>query len=302
MIDATSSLHFQRGQGLPGRAWLTGEIEALDDLVKDCGFVRREVFAEVGLSRGVALPVHQGDEIHAVLEFFGKNSARVDPEIQRLLKTVGSQIGAAILRKEGAEGRETLRREMMHRAGNSLSILSAIYRNCSRRAASKEDLDEAFLGRITAVGRANRMAIVEGERGVPLSELIMDALGLLPDRDAIELVVSPIVIASEVVMPLSLIFNELGTNALKHGASERGSRLRIKVATCDKSDELIFEWHELRKEPLKARPEQPGRQGFGTQLMRAMIEGRLGGSFERQLDEKGFHFEMRFPRGRLEED
>ena len=300
VIEATSCIQFKRGQGLPGRAWLTGELEALDDLVNDCRVIRREVFAEVGLTRGVALPVRHGGEIHAVLEFFGTDSSRLDPEILRLLKTVGSQIGAAIRRKEGAESRETLRREMMHRVSNSLAVLSSIYRSCSRRAASKEELDESFLSRVMAIGRANRMAIVESDRGVSLPDLILDALAVLPDRDAVELVAPPVIICSEAVMPLSLILNELGTNALKYGTLGHESQLHIRVACCDEMGELRLDWRELRHVPLDAPPEQPSRKGFGSQLLHAMIESRLGGSFERRLDETGFHCAMRFPRSQLE--
>lgn len=300
VVEETSRHHFGYGQGLPGRAWMTGELEIIEDLVKDCKFVRKAVFAEVGLTRGVALPVSHGGQIHAVLEFFGTEKSRLDPELVRMLKTVGSQIGAAIRRKEGAEGRETLRREMMHRVSNSLSILSSIYRSCSRMAASKEELDETFLGRVEAVGRANRMAIVEGERGIQLPELIRDSLAILPDRKDMRLDTATVAICSEAVMPLSLILNELATNALKYGTLGHDSRLHVRAEICDRMGELHLEWCELRHRPLDTLPEQPSRTGFGTQLMRTMIENRLNGSFERRLDENGFHFSMRIPKHQLE--
>ena len=102
------------------------------------------------------------------------------------------------------------------------------------------------------------------------------------------------------MMPLSLILNELGTNALKYGTLGHESRLHIWAASCDEMEELRWDWRELRHVPLDAPPEQPSRQGFGTQLMQAMIESRLGGSFERRLDEAGFHCAMRFPKGQVE--
>ncbi|WP_370162225.1 PAS domain S-box protein [Limimaricola soesokkakensis] len=300
VVEETSRHHFGLGQGLPGRAWMSGELETIEDLSHECKFVRKKVFAEVGLTRGVALPVSHGGQIHAVLEFFGTAQSRLDPEMQRMLKTVGSQIGAAIRRKEGAESREILRREMMHRVSNSLSILSSIYRSCSRQAASKEELDKMFLNRVMAVGRANRMAIVEGGRGIALPDLIRDALAVLPDHEDITFDVAPVSICSGAVMPISLILNELATNSLKYGTLGSESTLLIKAGICDHVGELNLEWCELRHYPLDNCPAQPTRIGFGSQLMQAMIEGRLNGRFERRLDETGFHFSMRIPKHQLE--
>ncbi|MEQ5829331.1 PAS domain S-box protein [Sulfitobacter sp. NFXS29] len=300
VVEATSGLQFKPGQGLPGRAWQSGGLEALENLIGDCKFLRREVFTEVGLTRGVALAVPHGGNVHAVLEFFGTDSSRMDPEILRLVKTVGSQVGAAIRRRQGAESRETLRNEMVHRVSNSLSILSSIYRQCSRQARSIQELDDMFLGRIIAIGRANKTSIVEAERGVFLPDLIKESLAMLPDHDKIVIDAPPIMICREAVMPLSLILHELGTNALKYGGLGGGDRLYIQVSNADTSDVLRLDWEERRREPLAAPPEQPERRGFGSRLIQTMVEGRLGGRFERRLDETGFHFNAHFFKDRLE--
>ena len=293
VITETAGVHLRIGQGLPGLAWQTGELEALNDLENDGNFVRRAVFARVGLTRGVAVPVQHGGEVHAILEFFGTKASRLDPEILRMLKTVGSQIGAAIRRKEEAENRETLRREMAHRVGNSLMVLSSIYRSCSRNAASKDELDEAFLGRIMAMGRANQMAIVEADQGVVLPDLINNSLCILPDRQHVTVVAPDILIGSDQVMPLSLVLNELATNTLKYGTLGSESRLDIHAETCGVTGELLLTWEELRFQPHDLPPPQPIRVGFGTRLIRTMIEGRIRGSYQRVLDETGFHFVIR---------
>ena len=299
VIEETANLQFKLGEGLPGRAWQTGKLEALDCLASESAFVRRESFAEVGLTRGVALPIQHGGEIHAVLEFFGTETSRLDPEILRMLKTIGNQIGAAIRRKESVENREMLRQEMVHRVGNSLSVLSAIYRSCSRNAACKEELDEAFLGRIDIMGRSNRMAIIEAETGIPLRELMINSIEILPNPEEIQIEAPSIMIPSESVLPLSLIFNELATNALKYGALGSESKLEIRVKTDPSSDVVSIEWCELRDHLLDQAPSHTERIGFGSQLVQAMVEGRLRGTFERQIDEAGFHFIMRLPKAHI---
>ncbi len=300
VVEATRAVRFGLGEGLPGRAWQSGQLQALFDLPASCQFIRRSAFEEVGLTRAVALPVRQGGEIHGVLEFFGTLHARLDEEVLRMLQTVGSQIGVALHRKEHAEHRETLRREMSHRVGNSLSVLASIYRSCSREARTKDELDEAFLGRLVAVGQANRMAVEDASESVALPALIREAISILPERDRISIEAPDMAVDRDSVMPLALVLNELATNALKHGSSCEDSRLAVRARFDGSHENLVLEWREHRAVPLAAPPPTPERVGFGTKLMQHMVEGRLGGIFERCLDEAGFRVMLRLPRERLE--
>ncbi len=300
VIDASEELTFELGHGLPGRAWKARDLVAIDDLAADPDFIRKTPFTQAGLTRGAALPVLQGDRLYAVIEFYGAVGARFDAEMLRMLKTIGSQIGAAVRRKEAAEQRETQRREVAHRVGNSLTILSSIYRSCARQASSIDELSHTFLNRLLAVGRANHMSLEDSNHGVDLGSLIKDAVGLLPDGDRIAIAAPELIVEAGCVMPLSLVLNELATNTLKYGPLGTNGTLSITVSACPKLKELRFDWHEARTEPLEQDPPEPRRIGFGTHLIRSMIEGRLGGSFERHIDRTGFRLIARMPRSVIE--
>ncbi|MSU88171.1 PAS domain S-box protein [Rhodobacteraceae bacterium 2CG4] len=296
VIDATRQVRLGYGEGLPGRAWREGSLVYQPDLASDLGFARRDAFSGAGLTCGIALPVLRGGNVHAVLEFFGTEASRFDPDILRLVRTVGSQIGLAIQRKHEAERRETLRGELAHRVSNSLTILASIYRNCARSAATIEDLSAAFLGRLTAVGNANRLAIQEADQSVELVDLVREAIGLVPESGKVPVDVPALKIASDMVMPLSLVLNELATNALKHGDHDSGDlALMIRGEIDADSGDLVLYWHERRTEPLSADP--TARVGFGSRLISGMIEGRLGGRFERHIDACGCRVQIRVPLG-----
>ncbi|WP_138933261.1 PAS domain S-box protein [Roseovarius arcticus] len=299
-VKATELLRFTPGEGLPGLAWESGELQFLDDVTRSERFLRSKAFEQIGLVRAVALPVRQGGEIRAILEFFGSSKARLDADILRMIQTVGSQIGVAIHRKQEAEGRETLRREMTHRVGNSLSVLTSIYRSCSRAAQSKDELDKAFLGRLVAVGNANRLSIENATEGATLSSLVREAIEIFPEPDRVEINVIDLMIDCESVMPLALILNELATNTLKHNDLCADSRLTINANFDEAAEQVVLEWEELHAAPLVTPPPEPTRVGFGTQLMQVMIESRLRGSFERKLDQTGLHVAIRLPRERID--
>ncbi|WP_216635980.1 PAS domain-containing sensor histidine kinase [Neptunicoccus sediminis] len=300
VVDETERLTFASGEGLPGLAWKFGELKFLNEVDSSPHFLRRQVFKQVGLASAVALPIWQGGEIKAVLEFFGSQKAKLDADILRMLSTVGSQIGIAIHQKQEAEHRETLRREMSHRVGNSLSVLASIYRSCSRAASNKDELDEAFLGRIVAVGHANRVAIENATQGASLNSLIVDSIEIFPAQDRIELDVIDLHVGYESVMPIALILNELATNALKHNEHFEKIQLKISASYCEATEQVVLKWFERRAAPLVAPPNGPTRVGFGTQLIKLMVENKLGGQLDRHIDESGLSCVFRVPRNRIE--
>lgn len=295
VVAETARYAFRRGEGLPGAAWAKRKALIAQNLDTDPTFQRREVFAKVGLKKGVAIPVRLRGETQAVLEVFGDADSRLDDEAVRLLKTVGVQLGAAIRKKESAEMRETLRREMVHRVGNSLAVLASIYRACSRQAATKEELDDAFIGRVTAIGGANRMAIFEAEEGLQLSALIRDALEVLPDGAASTIEAPDLTVGAEAVLPLSLVFYELATNGVKYGGLGDGGQLNVSATVDEDARAVSILWEERRPETTARRGTGAAKEGFGSTLVRSMVERRLAGAMTREVSEAGFRCEMTIP-------
>ncbi|HCP80196.1 MAG TPA: hypothetical protein DIT67_00880 [Octadecabacter sp.] len=299
VIDFTHRLKFRRGEGVPGRAWETGELQIVEDVAAAPVFVRRKIFTSVGLSCAVALPLWQGSQVYGVLEFFGTAKSHLEPQVLRMIQTIGSQIGVAIRRKEHSEYRETLRREMSHRVGNSLAVLSSIYRSCSRTAKTKDELDALYLSRITAVARASRLALDHASHDAPLRDLVDAAIDIFPDRAGITVDVPQMMVQSDSVMPLALVLNELATNTLKH---RQGGKLNIHAQIDPAKDEVVLEWEETAGECPQQGATLPERSGFGTTLMQVMIEEQLAGRFEREITAVGFRMVAHIPRVRLAGD
>ncbi|MCZ4260566.1 PAS domain S-box protein [Limimaricola sp. G21655-S1] len=299
VVEASRACRFAIGEGLPGRAWQAGDLVVQRDLAADAHFARRRSFCEVGLTRGMALPIRQSGEVHAVLELYGTEASRFDAALLQLVRTVGTQVGIAIRRKQGAEQREMLRREVVHRVNNSLAVASSIFRSCARTAGSMEELSEAYLNRVQAIGQANRLSLEDARQGVPLDRLIREAVGLLPNANVLPITVPDLIIDSDCVMPLSLILNELATNGLKYGGLGTEADLAISGRVCVDPGDLCLTWQERLHVPHQSAPTPSERVGFGSQLLRSMVEGRLGGAFEREIDAAGFRFELRVPLGRI---
>ncbi|HRE82689.1 MAG TPA: PAS domain S-box protein, partial [Opitutaceae bacterium] len=98
--EATRSLSFVRGQGLPGRVWEGNCPVHFPDLQNDSRFLRRTEASTVGLKSGLAFPIVMRREVYGVFEFFGRRPMPLDDDLLALLTLVGTQIGEFIERKQ----------------------------------------------------------------------------------------------------------------------------------------------------------------------------------------------------------
>jgi PAS domain S-box-containing protein len=99
----SEGMTFEPGVGLPGRAWSSGRPTWITDVKSDLNFPRAALAAEAGFGAGMAVPVLDGDNVVAVIEFFFLETREPDEGVVDVVATIGAQVGSLIKRKE-AEG------------------------------------------------------------------------------------------------------------------------------------------------------------------------------------------------------
>ena len=80
---------FERGEGLPGRIWESGNAAWISDVVADLNFPRKPVAERAGLHGAFGFPVSG----LGVMEFFSFEVHEPDDEMLEVAVTVGAQIG-----------------------------------------------------------------------------------------------------------------------------------------------------------------------------------------------------------------
>ena len=96
--NAVSTQTFAKGNGLPGRAWLAGEVEWLPNIADDAAFQRRAEAVATGLTSGLAFPLFDDSGgLLGVLEFFSRRS-RAHDEAAYLTKVLARQLPEFIRR------------------------------------------------------------------------------------------------------------------------------------------------------------------------------------------------------------
>jgi signal transduction histidine kinase len=96
LVDLTTQLTFQSGEGLPGRAFAWRRPVALRnaDFETDSG-PRMELARSLGLRAGFAIPVLAHGEVVAVVEFASRELLPQDERFEPVLTLVGAQLGRA---------------------------------------------------------------------------------------------------------------------------------------------------------------------------------------------------------------
>ena len=111
------NLTFEKGVGLPGRIWATGQPAWIADVVDDPDIVRREAAASEGLRGAFGFPITLGNKVSGVIEFFSTAPGEYDDEFLQMVGNIGNQIGQFTERRRAQqESEEMFKRERAARA------------------------------------------------------------------------------------------------------------------------------------------------------------------------------------------
>jgi signal transduction histidine kinase len=102
-VGATRERVFQRGEGLPGRVWETGEPAWIADIALDQNFPRSRLAAQAGLHGAFGFPIRLGHETYGMMEFFSREIEEPDGPLLQMLSALGIQIGQFVERLRAEE-------------------------------------------------------------------------------------------------------------------------------------------------------------------------------------------------------
>jgi two-component sensor histidine kinase len=176
--------------------------------------------------------------------------------------------------------RELLVGELEHRGKNVLAVVISLI----RQTVKDNNTAETLINRVMAV--TNTQGIVDETKASNLRALLEDVLFVCLDR--VKLAGPNVDLNESTTRTMRLIFHEMLTNAIKHGAlsDERG---RITVDwSCNGL--LTIDWRELDG----PRVEAPSKYNFGSRLITRMLT-QLNAEFEPQFPETGYCYKMKIP-------
>lgn len=197
-------------------------------------------------------------------------------------------------RKKDERHLHQLMRELDHRVKNTLALVLSISK---RTAASEETLEGfqgAFSGRIEALAATHNLLAGASWESLSLRQVFGAEVSLYAEAsgDRIDITGSDLSLSPRAAIALGLIFHELATNAIKHGAlsGETGS---INLEIHPKTDSPFVEvtWTERDGPPVKSF----SRKGFGHTIIARSLSYSPHGGTTMEFEPTGVVCHIRIP-------
>jgi PAS domain S-box-containing protein len=289
--QATSSLKFKPGVGLPGRVLETGEPAWISDADADSNFPRKGH----GFGSAFAFPIKSEGRIIAVLEFFALGKAQPDPELMLTVRTLGEQVGRVLERKRTEEHQRLLVNELNHRVKNTLAIVQSVANQTFRGEAAGAGARQAFESRLAALAAAHDVLTAENWESASLHEVIRKTgIGCGADDSRVAISGPALRLAPKTVVALAMALHELCTNAIKYGSlSTDSGTVRVTWRSVESSDgaQLHLEWREEGGPPVSP----PEARGFGSRMIERALASELGGTVQLHFLPEGLLCQVEAP-------
>lgn len=222
---------------------------------------------------GALLKTEKGHAIGTVcvLDTVPKNLTELQQKTLRVLaRQVMKQLDLRIALRDKANAEATQRLlslELAHRVKNILALVQAIASQTFRASPDRES-KEKFEGRLHALSRAQDALLQKDFVSVPILDLLNGVLTSHNDHGRISIEGPQLSIGPKSALSISLLLNELATNAVKYGAlsSPTGS-VSLKWQLVDNS--LSMNWIETDG-PVTIEPKT---KGFGSRLIAMGLVG-----------------------------
>ena len=189
-----------------------------------------------------------------------------------------------------------LTNELHHRMKNMLTMVTAIVRQSLRSADSLAVAEAAIGARLVAMAKAHDVLLKADWQAADLATVIRAAVEqhcnpagrIAAQGEALQIV-------SAAILPLSLLFNELCTNATKYGALSKDDGA-VTISWTTDANNLVLCWVEKGGPPVVP----PHLKSFGVRLIESGIPRQIGGTGLLSFPPPGAVFELTVPLARLQ--
>jgi PAS domain S-box-containing protein len=200
--------------------------------------------------------------------------------------------------KEDEARSKLLIEELNHRVKNTLATVQSIVWQATRTSSDPKLVQKAIETRLFALSRSHDLVTRENWENIGLLDIIHDAMepfGVADGRAArIVIQGENIRFSPKSALVLSIVFNELATNAVKFGAlsNEAGSILIgwTKELT-PAGDRVLLHWQEKNGPPVMT----PSRIGFGSRVIEHSLAQELKGTVHFDYRPDGLACTMTIP-------
>nr|WP_246802742.1 sensor histidine kinase [Ensifer sp. ENS02] len=176
--------------------------------------------------------------------------------------------------------------ELNHRVKNTLATVNSLAEQTLKSSETPEAFAQAFNTRLLVLAKAHDLLTREAWQAVNLSDIAQTVLTAWIEDGRVSIQGAAIRIDPKKALALSMAFNELLTNAIKHGSlSNQVGRVALSWQ-CQEVCSIL--WEERGGPPTS----EPDRQGFGLRVLNRGLAHELGYPVELRFEPDGLRCTM----------
>jgi len=258
--DASGTYDIARFEGIVDEMRLGEVVTALD-----------AVPGRDGLFSYLRAPVLLHGRLSGFMYAIDREGRHWDPEDMEFARGVADRLHETIARMRSEAERELVVGETAHRLKNVMAVTRAIVMQTLSGRVDKAvsgSIDE----RLSAYSAAHDLLLSGSANVAPYRSTVESVLDMLSLLGRITLTGENPTLNDRTTLALSLLVNELATNAIKHGSLSRPDG-KVTLDCRIEGGDLVLSWSE-RGGPAA---QTPRRRGFGSRILQIGIS-RAGGT------------------------
>lgn len=216
---------------------------------------------------------------------FDETDAEFLQSLANIVAGAGRQVAAA-------DQKMLLVREMAHRAGNMLQLVNSIASQTFSAESDPQRARSAFSDRLNSLARANYVVARGGWTSTRFADLVQETLKPFGDRIIAQ--GRDVLLPPELCFDMGLVLHEVATNSMKYGTLGRDEgAVSVTWSNSQRSeaaDIFRFTWDDT----LPAEPNPARGSGFGSKLIRAIVEQKWNGRLAVE-NQSGFRLSLDIP-------
>lgn len=276
-----------------GYTLLAKKIVIVDDLVSEDRFSGPALLHEHKVVSGMSVTIDGANgRPFGVFGVHTTQSRRFDQGDANFLVSLAAIVSNAVIRDSAKIQSTLLVREISHRAGNLLQLVSSIANQTFRNAENVHEAKAAFSQRLTSLARTNQAILQAGWSSTRFRKVVEETLA--PFAERIRMTGRDILLSPELSFDLGLVLNELCTNSSKYGSlgiQDGAVSLTWKIIP---GEPPMFQadWNDpvSRTQPAAVSTSS----GFGSKLIVQLIEKKWKGKLSVSQD-TGYHMSFTVP-------
>jgi two-component sensor histidine kinase len=259
-----------------GFTLLQNEPVIVRDLLSDTRFNGPPLLHEHQVRSGISVVI-PGSEVRpfGVFGMHTREVRRFDQTDAEFLQSLANIVAGAARQVAAVDHQALLVREMAHRAGNMLQLVSSIAGQTFSSDADAHAARHSFNERLAALARSNYVISRGGWTSTRFVEVVEAALE--PFGERVSTKGRDILLPPELCFDMGLVLHELATNSVKYGALGRDEGRTSLQWSIDPrpggSQTFCLIWDDPSS---TSKPSAKG-SGFGTKLVSALIERKWSG-------------------------